>query len=148
MLAPNKFMLAALEQAKIAADSDEVPVGAVVVKNGEIVSREFNRNIQLKDPSAHAEILAIRAASEILGSHRLSECDLYVTLEPCAMCAAAISLTKIRRIYYGASDSKFGAIENGQAFGFSKCYHRPEIYSGILSAQSLEILKNFFLKKR
>lgn len=141
-------MLAALEQAKIAIDFDEVPIGAIMVKNGEIVSREFNRNIQLKDPSAHAEILAMRAASKILGSHRLSDCDLYVTLEPCMMCAAAISLAKIRRIYYGASDSKFGAIENGQAFGFSKCYHRPEIYSGILSAQCSELLKNFFLKKR
>lgn len=144
----NDFMFAAIKQAEIAAQQDEVPVGAILVRDGKIIAQEFNRNIQLNDPTAHAEILVMRAASKILESHRLDDCDLYVTLEPCAMCAAAISLARIRRVYYGASDSKFGAIENGQAFGFSKCYHRPEIYSGFYEKDSSDLLKSFFAKRR
>lgn len=141
-------MLAALEQAKKAIVQDEVPVGAVLVKSGEIISGDFNRNLSLKDPTAHAEILVMREASQILGSHRLDDCDIYVTLEPCAMCAAAISLAKIRRIYYAASDGKFGAIENGQMERSSKCYHRPEIYSGFCADESAKLLKDFFKEKR
>jgi len=141
-------MFAAINQAKIGAEQNEVPVGAVVVLDGKIIAQEFNKNIQLNDPAAHAEILAMRSASRILNSHRLDECDLYVTLEPCAMCAAAVSLARIRRVYYGASDEKFGAIENGQMFGFSKCYHRPEIYSGFYEKDCSDLLKSFFAKKR
>ncbi len=144
----NKFMLAALEQAKKAIIQDEVPVGAVLVKNGEIISGDFNRNLSLKDPTAHAEILVMREASQILGSHRLDDCDIYVTLEPCAMCAAAISLAKVRRIYYAASDAKFGVIENGQMERSSSCYHRPEIYSGFCADESAKLLKDFFKEKR
>lgn len=148
MFLQNKFMLAALEQAKIAAQRDEVPVGAAVVKDGSIISQEHNKNIELNDPTAHAEILAMRAAAKILKTSRLDDCDLYVTLEPCAMCSSAISLARVRRVYYGASDPKFGAIENGQMFGFSKCYHRPEIYSGFMEKDSSDILKKFFRNKR
>lgn len=144
----GKFMLAALNQAKLALKENEVPVGAILVKDEKIIAQEFNKNIQLNDPTAHAEILAMRLASKILNSHRLDGCDLYITLEPCAMCAAAISLARIRRIYYGASDEKFGAIENGQMFGFSKCYHRPEIYSGFYEKDCADLLKDFFAKKR
>lgn len=144
----GEFMLAAISQAKIAARQNEVPVGAVLVKDGKIIAQEFNKNIQLNDPTAHAEILAMRFASKILNSHRLDDCDLYVTLEPCVMCSAAISLAKIRRIYYGASDKKFGAIENGQMFSFSKCYHKPEIYSGFCEKECASLLKDFFAKKR
>lgn len=141
-------MLAAIEQAKKAVDHDEVPVGAILVKDGEIISKNFNRNISLKDPTAHAEILVMREASEKLGSHRLDGCDIYITLEPCAMCAAAISLAKIRRVYYAASDEKFGAIETGLMSKTSSCYHRPEIYSGFCEADSVKLLKDFFKNKR
>jgi tRNA(Arg) A34 adenosine deaminase TadA len=147
-LSKNKFMLAALEQAKMAVTEDEVPVGAILVKNGKIISSGFNRNLSLKDPTAHAEILVIRESAQIIGSHRLDDCDIYVTLEPCAMCAAAISLARIRRIYYAASDVKFGAIENGQMMRSSNCYHQPEIYSGFCAEESAQLLKNFFRKKR
>ena len=141
-------MLAALDQARLAAEIDEVPVGAVVVKGDQIISRGFNKNISLKDPTAHAEVLVLRAAAESLQSHRLDECDLYVTLEPCLMCATAISLARIRRIYYAAADHKFGAIESGLFSRLPKCYHRPEIYSGFLQDVSAELLQEFFRKKR
>ena len=144
----NKLMLAALEQAKMAITADEVPVGAILVKNGEIISSGFNRNFSLKDPTAHAEILVMREAAQIIGSHRLDDCDIYITLEPCAMCAAAISLARIRRIYYAASDVKFGAIENGQMMRSSSCYHQPEIYSGFCAEESAQLLKDFFREKR
>jgi tRNA(Arg) A34 adenosine deaminase TadA len=147
-LSKNKFMRAALEQAKMAIIEDEVPVGAVLVKNGEIISSNFNRNLSLNDPTAHAEILVIREAAQIIRSHRLDDYDIYVTLEPCAMCAAAISLAKIRRIYYAASDVKFGEIENGQMMRSSSCYHRPEIYSGFCAEDSAQLLKDFFREKR
>lgn len=141
-------MLAALEQARIASKNDEVPVGAVLVRNGEIIAQSFNQNITLKDPTAHAEVLVMRESAKILDSHRLDDCDLYVTLEPCMMCAAAISLARIRRVYYGASDQKFGVIENGLMSQSSTCYSRPEIYSGFLAEESSKLLKDFFRNKR
>lgn len=141
-------MLAALEQARLAMLQDAVPVGAVLVKDREIVARNFNQNILLQDPTAHAEILVMREAAKVLGSHRLNDCDLYITLEPCIMCAAAISLAKIRRVYYAASDEKFGAIENGLIARASNCYHHPEIYSGFYEKDSADLLKEFFQKKR
>lgn len=146
---PNHFMLEALEQAKLAFATDEVPVGAVVVCNGEIIAKAFNQNIALKDPSAHAEILALRQAAKVKNSHRLDDCDLYVTLEPCAMCAAAISWAKLKRVYYGASDEKFGAIENGaRLFNHSSHYHRPEVYSGFSADEAKQLMQDFFRKKR
>ena len=139
----------ALIQAKIAFEKDEVPVGAVVVKNGEIIAKAFNQNITLNDPSAHAEILAMRQAAKFLDSHRLDDCDLYVTLEPCAMCAAAISWAKIKRIYFGAADEKFGAIENGvRLFNHQTHYHRPEVYSGFCEEESKMLMQDFFKNKR
>src|SRR3989344_2854922 len=109
----NHFMDEALKQARIAFENDEVPVGAVLVENDKIIATAFNKNLTFRDPTAHAEILVLRQAAEIKNSPRLDGCDLYVTLEPCAMCAAAISLARIKRIYYAASDKKFGAVENG-----------------------------------
>ncbi len=142
-------MLEALQQARLAFAADEVPVGAIVTCNGKIIAKAFNQNIALKDPTAHAEILALRQASKIKNSHRLDDCDLYVTLEPCAMCAAAISWAKIRKIYYGASDEKFGAIESKMnLFNESSFYHKPEIYSGIGAEESKKLMQDFFKKKR
>ncbi len=139
----------AINQAKLAFDNQEVPVGAVVVENGKIISATFNQNIKLHDPTAHAEILAIRNAAKFKNSPRLDNCDIYITLEPCAMCAAAISLARIRRVYYALSDEKFGAIENGVNFFSNKnCHHKPEIYSGISELESKNLLQNFFKNKR
>lgn len=144
------FMEEALKQAEIAFENDEVPVGAVIVENGKIIASAFNQNRFLNDCTAHAEILALRKAGEIKKNYRLDECDLYVTLEPCAMCAAAISNARIRRVYYSAADQKFGAIENGVKFfaNAASCYHRPEVYSGFCVEDSERILKRFFLGKR
>jgi tRNA(adenine34) deaminase len=145
----NIFMEEALNQAKIAFERNEVPVGAVIVENNQIIATAYNQNITLKDPTAHAEILVLRKASIIKKSHRLDNCDLYVTLEPCAMCAGAISLARIKRIYYAASDLKFGAVENGaRIFNGSSCYHKPEVYSGIAQEASKELMVNFFKSKR
>lgn len=145
----NIFMEEALNQAKIAFEKNEVPIGAVIVENNQIIATAYNQNIALKDPTAHAEILVLRKASIIRKSHRLDNCDLYVTLEPCAMCAGAISLARIKRIYYAASDFKFGAVENGaRIFNSSSCYHKPEIYSGIAEKESKELIVNFFKSKR
>ncbi|MGI9374067.1 MAG: nucleoside deaminase [Hyphomicrobiales bacterium] len=143
-------MLAALEEAKIAAERGEVPVGAVIVSaNGNVLARAGNRIMELNDPTAHAEVLAIRAACETLGSERLVDCDLYVTLEPCTMCAGAISFARIRRLYYGAEDTKGGGIDHGARFFSQKtCHHAPEIYSGIMERQSVELLKGFFKTRR
>ena len=143
------FMQEALRQAKIAFQKDEVPVGAVIVENGKIISATFNQNRALNDPSAHAEILALRQACEIKKVHRLDNCDIYVTLEPCSMCASAIALAKIKRIYYSIPDKKFGAIENGlKVFHNSNCFHIPEIYSGFLEEESKKLLVDFFKPKR
>ena len=143
------FMEEALAQARAAVAAGEVPIGCVIVREGAIVARAFNRTLLDRDPTAHAEMLAIRAAAAALGSARLVDCDLYVTLEPCAMCAAAISFARMRRLYYGATDEKGGAVENGVRFYASPtCHHRPEVYGGIGEAESAKLLKDFFRKRR
>jgi tRNA(adenine34) deaminase len=143
------FMDMALDQARAAAAAGEVPVGCVVVCGGEVIARAGNRTLAGKDPTAHAEMLAIRAAALAIGSERLGGCDLYVTLEPCAMCAAALSFARIRRLYYGAADPKGGAVENGVRFFSSPtCHHRPEIYGGIGAAEASALLKDFFRARR
>jgi tRNA(adenine34) deaminase len=139
----------ALAEARAAAANGEVPVGCVVVRAGEVVGRAANRPIGLSDPTAHAEILALRAAATELGSERLADCDLYVTLEPCTMCAAAISFARIRRLYYGAADPKGGAVENGvRFFSAATCHHRPEVYGGIGEREAAELLRAFFRERR
>ena len=139
----------ALEAARKAAERGEVPVGAVVVKDGAVLATAGNRTIADHDPTAHAEILALREAARLIGSERLIECDLYVTLEPCAMCAGAISFARIRRLYFGASDPKGGAVEHGPRF-FSQptCHHAPEIYGGMNESDSAELLRMFFKSRR
>jgi len=142
-------MSIALEEARAAAARGEVPVGCVVVRDGTIVARAGNRTIADRDPTAHAELVAIRAAASALGSERLADCDLYVTLEPCAMCAAAMSFARIRRLYFGAVDVKGGAVEHGvRFFAAPTCHHRPEIYGGINESECGELLKSFFQARR
>jgi tRNA(Arg) A34 adenosine deaminase TadA len=140
----------ALAEAEAAGLSGEVPIGAVVVSaSGEILARAGNRTLQLRDPTAHAELLAIREACAKLGSERLTGCDLYVTLEPCAMCAAAISFARIRRLYFGAPDPKGGAVEHGpRFFRQTTCHHAPEIYGGIGEGRASDLLKRFFAARR
>jgi len=140
----------ALDEAKAAAARGEVPVGAVIVDaKGAILSRAGNRTLELKDPTAHAELLAIREAALKLGSERLIDCDLYVTLEPCAMCAGAISFARLRRIYYGAEDEKGGAVDNGpRFFTQATCHHRPEVYGGLSEAPAQALLRRFFADRR
>ncbi len=148
MAAPD-FMGIALAEAKAAAAAGEVPVGCVVVRDGEVLAKAGNRTLRDRDPTAHAEVLALRAAAKAVGSERLTGCDLYVTLEPCTMCAAAISFARIRRLYFGASDPKGGAVESGvRFFAAPTCHHRPEVYGGIGEAQAAVILKEFFAAKR
>ena len=141
----KSFMDLAHEEAERAGERGEVPVGAVLVRDGEILARDGNRTLELNDPTAHAEILVIRAACEAQQSQRLPDCDLYVTLEPCPMCAAAISFARIRRLYYGAGDEKGGAVDHGTRF-FSQrtCHHAPEVYAGIGERRASETLRNFF----
>jgi tRNA(Arg) A34 adenosine deaminase TadA len=143
-------MAAALAEAEAAAARGEVPVGAVIVaSDGEIIARAGNRTRELNDPSAHAEMLVIRAACEAAHSERLANCDLYVTLEPCAMCAAAISFARIHRLYFGASDPKGGAVEHGpRFFAQSTCHHVPEVYGGIDETRAGDLLKDFFKERR
>ena len=142
-------MAAALDEARAAAARGEVPVGAVVMREGELVAAAGNRTLELKDPTAHAEMLAIRAACAALGSERLPGCDLYVTLEPCPMCAAAISFARLRRLYFGASDPKMGGVEHGpRIFGQPTCHHRPEVYGGIREEEAARLLKAFFGDRR
>ncbi len=143
-------MALALEQAAEARDLGEVPVGAVVVSaDGEVLARAGNRTLALRDPTAHAELLAIRAACARLDSERLTGCDLYVTLEPCAMCAAAISFARIRRLYFGAADPKGGAVEHGpRLFAQPTCHHAPEVVSGLSESQAGALLKQFFAGRR
>lgn len=141
----------ALAEARSAAERGEVPVGAVLVdgRGGRILARAGNRVEELKDPTAHAEMLVIRAASVAEGMKRLLGADLYVTLEPCAMCAAAISLARLRRLYFGAGDAKGGAVEHGpRFFNQATCHHRPEVYGGIGEAAAGELLKAFFRERR
>lgn len=135
----------ALRLAQEAASAGESPVGAVVVGDGEVLAAERNRMHELKDPTAHAELLAIRRALAGRGTGRLDGCDLYVTLEPCAMCAAAVSHARVRRLYYGAADAKAGAVDNGICFfGQPTCHHAPEVISGLRERESGELLKAFF----
>ena len=143
------FMDVALAQARAAAAAGEVPVGCVIVRNGAVIAQAGNRTLADRDPTAHCEIVAIRAAALALGCERLSDCDLYVTLEPCAMCAGAISFARIRRLYYGAPDPKGGAVDNGVRFFASPtCHHRPEVYGGIGEAEASALLKDFFRERR
>jgi len=142
-------MQLALEEARAAGARGEVPVGCVIVREGEVVARSGNRTISDRDPTAHAELLAIRQAAAALGSERLAGCDLYVTLEPCAMCAAAMAFARIRRLYFGAGDPKGGAVENGVRFFASPtCHHRPEVYGGINETECAGLLKDFFQVRR
>ena len=145
----DSYMELALEVAERAAARGEVPVGAVIVQGGKLLVRAGNRVEADNDPTAHAEILAIRATAEMLGTPRLAECDLYVTLEPCAMCAAAISMARIRRLYFGAYDPKGGGVENGpRFFGQPTCHHAPDVYGGIAESECGELLKGFFRELR
>ena len=142
-------MRAALDAAREAADAGEVPVGAVVTRGGAIIAVAANAPRRLHDPTAHAEIRAIRAAAEALGTDRLEECDLWVTLEPCAMCAGAIAHARIARLYYGAEDAKGGAVAHGpRFFAQPTCHHRPEVYSGIAEDESAALLRDFFAARR
>jgi tRNA(Arg) A34 adenosine deaminase TadA len=140
----------ALEEAEMARDLGEVPIGAVVVSAaGEVLARAGNRTLALRDPTAHAELLAIRAACTKLDSERLVACDLYVTLEPCAMCAAAISFARIRRLYFGAADPKGGAVEHGgRFFAQPSCHHVPEVIGGLGESKAAALLKEFFARRR
>jgi tRNA(adenine34) deaminase len=139
----------ALEEARAAAARGEVPVGCVIVRDGGVIARAGNRTVADRDPTAHAEMLAIRDAAALLGLERLDGCDLYVTLEPCAMCAAAASFARIRRLYYGAVDPKGGAVENGvQFFASPTCHHRPEVYGGMAEAEAGALLRDFFRERR
>lgn len=140
----------AFAEAAEAADRGEVPVGAVVVDaDGRELARAGNRTIELNDPTAHAEILAIRTACSKVGSDRLRDCDLYVTLEPCAMCATAISFARIRKLYFGARDEKMGGVEHGpRIFGQPTCHHRPDVLGGIGEARSADLLRSFFRARR
>jgi tRNA(adenine34) deaminase len=145
----DSFMELALAEARAAGEAGEVPVGAVVVRDGAVLARAGNRTIADRDPTAHAELLAIRAAAKALGSERLVDCDLYVTLEPCTMCAGAISFARIRRLYFGARDPKGGAVENGvRFFAAPTCHHRPEVQAGFGEADSATLLRDFFRARR
>lgn len=145
----KSFMDQALDLARAAAAAGEVPVGCVVVRDGEVIAGAANRTLTDRDPTAHAEMLAIREAARALGTERLTDCDVYVTLEPCAMCAGAISFARIRRVYYGAADPKGGAVDNGVRFFASPaCHHRPEVYGGIGESEASALLKDFFRERR
>ena len=145
----NGFMEAAFEEARAAGERGEVPIGAVVVREGRILGRAGNETRALNDVTAHAEILAIRRAASAVGDERLVDADLYVTLEPCTMCAAAISFARIRRLYYAAGDVKGGAVENGvRFFAQPTCHHVPDVYSGIRESEAAEMLKAFFQDRR
>ncbi len=146
----GRYMALALDEARAAAGRGEVPVGAVLVApDGQIAARAGNRTRELSDPTAHAEVLVLRQAAEALGSERLANHDLYVTLEPCPMCAAAISLARVRRLYYAASDPKGGGVEHGpRVFSHATCHHTPEIYSGLGDVEAAAMLKSFFAERR
>ena len=145
----SNFMQLALEEARAAALRDEAPIGAVIVAGGTVIARAGNRTRELHDPTAHAEMLVLREAAAKLNSERLSQADLYVTLEPCTMCAGAISHARIRRLYFGAADEKGGAVTSGVRF-FSQpsCLHRPEVYPDISALESAELLRDFFRSRR
>ena len=143
------FMDLALKQAKNAENAGEVPIGCVIVRDGKVLAAAGNRTLTDRDPTAHAEILAIRDAARALGSERLVDCDLYVTLEPCTMCAGAISFSRIRRLYYGAADPKGGAVDSGvRFFAQPTCHHVPEVYSAVGETEAATLLKEFFKVRR
>ncbi|CDL00492.1 nucleoside deaminase [Magnetospirillum gryphiswaldense] len=145
----DDFMQMAMDQAAAAARRGEVPVGAVLVRAGQVIAADGNRVEELHDPTAHAEMQVIRAAATRLGQTRLEECDLYVTLEPCPMCAAAIAHARLRRLYYGAYDPKGGGVEHGaRVFERSTCHHRPEIVGGLREAENAALLQDFFRQRR
>ena len=145
----NRFMEIALAEARTAGERGEVPVGAVLVLDGTVVARSGNRTRAENDVTAHAEVAVIREASRTLGQERLTGADLYVTLEPCTLCAAAISFARIRRLYYGAEDPKGGAVDNGvRFFAQTTCHHAPDVYSGIGGTEAADILKDFFRERR
>jgi tRNA(adenine34) deaminase len=147
--APQSPMDLALSLAEQAAANDEAPVGAVVVEDGKVLAAERNRMRELGDPTAHAEMLAIRRALAVRGTGRLDGCDLYVTLEPCAMCAGAIAHARLRRVYYGAEDPKAGAVDHGvRLFSSPNCHHRPEVISGLGEQRSMDLLRAFFASLR
>ncbi len=149
MAQTNGFMEAAFEEARAAGARGEVPIGAVVVRDGEILARAGNETRALNDVTAHAEVLAIRRAASAVGDERLVDADLYVTLEPCTMCAAAISFARIRRLYYAAQDVKGGAVENGVRFyQQATCHHVPEVYSGFRESEAAEMMRHFFQDRR
>ncbi|WP_082609630.1 nucleoside deaminase [Bosea sp. Root381] len=142
-------MALAFDEARAAADRGEVPVGAVVTRDGTVLASAGNRTLEFKDPTAHAEMLALRLACEAIGSERLTGCDLHVTLEPCPMCAAAISFARIRRLYFGASDPKGGAVENGvRLYASPTCHHAPEVYGGLRESEAAALLRSFFQGRR
>lgn len=144
-----ELMALALAQARSASAAGEVPVGAVVVRDGKVIAAAHNAPRSLRDPTAHAEMLAIRQAAQALGEDRLEGCELWVTLEPCAMCAGAIAHARLSRVYYGAADPKGGAVEHGsRVFDQAQCLHRPEVYAGIGAAEAGELLKAFFRERR
>jgi tRNA(adenine34) deaminase len=148
MAAPS-FMDLALKAAENAGKAGEVPIGCVIVLNSEVIAEAGNRTLADRDPTAHAEILAIRQATRAVGSERLVDCDLYVTLEPCAMCAGAISLSRVRRLYYGAADPKGGAVDSGVRFFASPtCHHVPEVYSAVGESEAATLLREFFRARR
>jgi tRNA(adenine34) deaminase len=139
----------AMGEARAAQAAGEVPIGCVIVRDGRVIAQAGNRTLRDKDPTAHAELLSIRQAAAAIGSERLVECDLYVTLEPCTMCAAAISFARVRRLYYGATDPKGGAVESGvRFFSAPTCHHRPEIYGGIGESEAAILLQEFFRGRR
>ena len=143
------FMDLALEQAENAEKAGEVPIGCVIVRDGVAIARAGNRTLTDRDPTAHAEVLALREAAHALSTERLTGCDLYVTLEPCTMCAAAISFARIRRLYFGALDPKGGAVESGVRFFASPtCHHAPEVYSGVGETRAATLLREFFKARR
>ena len=147
-MAPS-FMDLALKAAENAGKSGEVPIGCVIVRGEEVIATAGNRTLTDRDPTAHAEILAIRRAAEVTGSERLTECDLYVTLEPCTMCAGAISFARIRRLYFGAADPKGGAVESGvRFFAQPTCHHAPEVYSAVGEQEAASLLRDFFKARR
>jgi tRNA(adenine34) deaminase len=146
---PDGFMDLALNEARAAAAEGEVPVGCVIVRGGAVIARGRNRTMTDHDPTAHAEMVALRAAAACLGGERLTDCDIYVTLEPCTMCAGALSLARIRRLYYGAADPKGGAVDSGvQFFASPTCHHRPEVYGGIAEQEAAALLRAFFAQRR
>jgi tRNA(adenine34) deaminase len=139
----------ALDQARAAGLRGEVPVGAVIVRDGAVIAQAGNRTREMLDATAHAEMLVIRAASQVLGQERLTDCDLYVTLEPCAMCAGAIAAARVGRLYYAAQDAKSGAVAHGaRVFVHPQCHHVPDVYDGIAGAEAEALLRDFFAAKR